>query len=142
MGDPFDLKRFVKAQDHKYAQALTELRNGRKVGHWMWFIFPQIEGLGSSPTAQLYAIHSLEEARAYLLDPVLGPRLEACTEAVNSVVDRSAYEIFGDPDVLKFKSSMTLFLEAMPEKRIFLRALEKYYDAERDPLTLQKLGSA
>jgi uncharacterized protein (DUF1810 family) len=139
MDDPYDLQRFVDAQQHAYVGALAELSRGRKVGHWMWFIFPQIAGLGRSPTAQLYAIASLDEARAYLADPVLGPRLRACTAAVNQVAGRSAREIFGPPDDLKFRSSMTLFGEAAPTEPVFAAALAKYFAGEPDPLTLSKL---
>ena len=110
MDDRFDLERFVKAQIGIYDVALGELRAGRKRSHWMWFVFPQLAGLGSSPTAQTYAIGSLEEARAYLAHPVLGPRLIECVQAVNAVRERSAGDIFGYPDELKFRSSLTLFL--------------------------------
>lgn len=142
MNDPYDLRRFIEAQQRTYDEALAELRRGRKVGHWMWFIFPQIAGLGSSPTAQRYAISSLDEARAYLSDPVLGPRLRACTQAVTQHAGHSAHEIFGAPDDLKFRSSMTLFAEAAPADPIFMQALETFFKGERDPLTLEKLRSA
>lgn len=142
MDDPYDLQRFVKAQQLTYEGALSELRRGRKVGHWIWFIFPQIAGLGFSPTSQLYAIASLAEARAYLRHPLLGPRLIACAEAVNHVAGRSAREIFGWPDDMKFRSSMTLFAAAAPDNQVFVEALQKYFGGERDPLTLEKLGSA
>jgi uncharacterized protein (DUF1810 family) len=140
--DRFDLERFVKAQDGVYDVALGELRAGQKRSHWMWFVFPQFAGLGSSPTAQVYAIGSLEEARAYLAHPVLGPRLVACVEAVNAVDDRSAGGIFGYPDELKFRSSLTLFLlAAAPEaKAPFQRALDKYFGGEGDNFTLNELG--
>lgn len=142
MDDPYDLRRFVEAQQHTYDGALAELRRGRKVGHWMWFIFPQIAGLGSSPTAQRYAIASLDEARAYLTDPMLGPRIRACTQAVNQLTGRSAHEIIGAPDDLKFRSSMTLFAQAAPADPVFTQALQTYFGGERDPLTLEKLRSA
>ena len=142
MDDPYDLQRFVKAQQHTYEGALAELRRGRKIGHWMWFIFPQIAGIGRSPTAQRYAISSLDEARTYSRDPSLGPRLNACAEAVNQIVGHSAREIFGSPDDLKFRSSMTLFEAAAPANQVFKEALQKYFGGERDPLTLEKLGSA
>ena len=141
MDDPYDLQRFREAQRPAYAGALAELRRGQKVGHWMWFIFPQIAGLGHSPVARHYAIASLDEARAYLRDPTLGPRLRACTEAVNRVAGRTARAIFGWPDEVKFRSSMTLFAAAAPDDPIFAAALQKYFAGERDPLTLEKLGS-
>ena len=138
--DPFDLGRFIKAQDGAYHQALVELGRGRKTGHWMWFIFPQIAGLGLSPTSQFYAIASLEEAQAYLRHPLLGRRLLECTAAVNRIEGSSAHTIFGSPDGLKFRSSMTLFAEADPTEPLFREALGKYYAGERDRLTLEKLG--
>jgi uncharacterized protein (DUF1810 family) len=140
--DPFDLERFVKAQDAVYDAALGELRAGLKRSHWMWFVFPQLAGLGSSPTAQAYAIHSLEEARAYLAHPVLGRRLVECVHAVNAVDERSAGDIFGYPDELKFRSSLTLFLmAAAPEaKPPFQRALDTYFAGQGDSFTLNKLG--
>jgi uncharacterized protein (DUF1810 family) len=140
--DRFDLERFVSAQDGVYGQALAELRAGRKRTHWMWYVFPQLAGLGSSPMAQAYAIASQEEARAYLADPVLGPRLVECVEAVNAVDDRSAGDIFGYPDELKFRSSLTLFLLAAvaEAKAPFQRALDKYFAGQGDSFTLNKLG--
>jgi uncharacterized protein (DUF1810 family) len=140
--DRFDLQRFVTAQDSVYDAALGELRAGRKRSHWMWFVFPQIAGLGSSPTAQHYAIGSLEEAHAYLAHPVLGRRLVECVEAVNAVRGRSAGDIFGYPDELKFRSSLTLFmLAAAPDaKAPFRSALDKYFGGEGDAFTLDKLG--
>lgn len=140
MADPFNLQRFVDAQARTYESALAELTAGAKRTHWMWFIFPQIAGLGSSSTARFYAIGSLEEARAYLAHPVLGPRLRACTAAVLAVEGRSAHEIFGSPDDLKFRSSMTLFGEAAPGEPLFGRALADYFDARPDPRTLEILG--
>jgi uncharacterized protein (DUF1810 family) len=140
MSDPFDLTRFVDAQASTYETALAELRAGRKRSHWMWFVFPQVAGLGSSPMAQRYAISGLEEARAYLDHPLLGPRLRACTAAVNAVEGRSAHEIFGGPDDLKFRSSLTLFAAAAPDEPLFRLALEKYFDGAPDPRTLQVLG--
>lgn len=139
MSDPFHLQRFVAAQAATYAQALAELKRGEKQTHWMWFVFPQIAGLGSSPTAQRYAIGSLDEARAYLAHPVLGPRLKECTAAVNAVDGRSAHQIFGSPDDFKFRSSMTLFREAAPDEPLFGLALERYYAGQPDPKTLQIL---
>jgi uncharacterized protein (DUF1810 family) len=140
MADPYNLARFVEAQSGTYETALAELRAGQKRSHWMWFIFPQIAGLGSSPMAQHYAISSIEEAQAYLAHPVLGSRLKACTEAVNGQDGRSAHEIFGSPDDMKFRSSMTLFGEADPAEPAFRTALDRYFGGERDPLTLSRLG--
>jgi len=142
MDDPHDLQRFVKAQDGVYDRVLTELRAGRKRSHWMWFIFPQMAGLGSSPTADDYAIRSLQEARAYLKHPVLGPRLVECVQAVNALRNRSAADIFGYPDELKLRSSLTLFLMAAASdaKTPFQRALDRYFEGRGDPLTVQKLG--
>ncbi|MDI9847998.1 DUF1810 domain-containing protein [Rhodoblastus sp. 17X3] len=124
--DPFDLQRFVAAQDGVYETVREELRAGRKRSHWMWYVFPQGAGLGASVMAQLYAIGSLDEARAFLAHPVLGPRLRECAELVNRVEGRTLLEIFGDPDRLKFCSSMTLFERAAPGEAVFVRALEKY----------------
>ena len=135
----FALDRFVDAQDGVYAQALAELRAGRKESHWMWFVFPQVAGLGRSPTAQYYAIGSAGEARAYLGHPLLGPRLRECTEAVLTHPNRSAEEIFGAIDALKFRSSMTLF-EAVDEDGAFGAALDAFYGGVRDPATLEQLG--
>lgn len=135
----YDLDRFVAAQAPIYAQAAAELAAGRKRSHWMWFVFPQIEGLGASAMAQRYAIHSLAEARAYLAHPLLGARLKECVALVNRVEGRSAHEIFGPPDDLKFHSSMTLFAAAAPEEPLFAEALRKYFAGRHDPLTLEKL---
>jgi uncharacterized protein (DUF1810 family) len=142
MDDPYDLQRFVTAQEGVYAVALAELRAGRKRSHWMWFVFPQLAGLGSSPTAAAYALRSLQEARAFLKHPVLGPRLTECVEAANGVKGRSAGDIFGYPDELKFRSSLTLFLLAATgaDKAPFQRGLDKYFGGQGDPLTLAKLG--
>ena len=138
------LDRFVQAQDGVYAQALTELRQGRKTSHWMWFIFPQISGLGSSATAQRYAIASLDEARAYLAHPLLGVRLRACAQTAAALAGRSATQVFGFPDDLKFRSSMTLFEAADPGEPAFAAALDTLCGGARDPATLDKLdrGSA
>jgi uncharacterized protein (DUF1810 family) len=133
------LERFVEAQAPVYGQALRELRAGRKQSHWMWFVFPQVSGLGHSAMAQTYAVESLEEARAYLAHPVLGVRLRECCQAVMDVQDKSAHDIFGSPDDLKFRSSLTLFAQAAPEEMLFHDLLEKYFSGEADPLTLQKL---
>lgn len=139
MADPFDLQRFVDAQAATYAQALAELKAGRKRTHWMWFVFPQVAGLGTSPTARRYAISGLGEARAYLAHPILGPRYRQAVAAVNSVEDRTAHEIFGSPDDLKFRSSLTLFAQAADEDA-FREALARYYAGQPDPATLSLLG--
>jgi uncharacterized protein (DUF1810 family) len=138
MDDPFDLARFVEAQRGSYDQALQELTAGHKRSHWMWFIFPQFAGLGFSAMAQRYAISSLDEARAYLQHPVLGERLRTCTAAVNAVAGRSAHAIFGSPDDVKFRSSMTLFGRADPAEPAFRTALAGYFDGQEDPRTLEK----
>jgi uncharacterized protein (DUF1810 family) len=138
--DPYDLDRFVQAQLDDYASALAELARGRKVSHWMWYIFPQLQGLGHSAMAKRYAIRSAEEAAAYLRHPELGPRLVACAEAVLRVPHRSAREIFGTPDDLKLRSSATLFAQVSPSGSVFQRILECYFDAEPDPRTLALLG--
>ncbi len=140
--DPHDLQRFVKAQSGAYDVAVAEIRAGSKRSHWMWFVFPQLDGLGSSPTAQTYAIRSLAEARAYLAHPLLGPRLVECVQAANAVRERSAGDIFGYPDELKFRSSLTLFLMAAASeaKGPFQRALDKYFDGQGDAATVSKLG--
>jgi uncharacterized protein (DUF1810 family) len=138
-GDPFDLKRFVDAQAAAYRTVVEELRGGRKRSHWMWFVFPQVRGLGSSPTAVHYGISSLEEARAYLAHDVLGPRLRECTRLVNEVQGRSIAEIFGSPDDLKLRSSMTLFARATDDNEDFVALLDKYYDGQQDQLTVARL---
>lgn len=138
--DPFDLDRFVSAQQAIYQQALAELKNGQKRTHWMWFIFPQLDGLGHSPTTKYYAIKSLAEARHYLNHPVLGPRLLECSEAVLVIEGRSASEIFGHPDDLKLRSSMTLFAHVAERNTVFAKVLGKYYDGERDIRTQRLLG--
>jgi uncharacterized protein (DUF1810 family) len=138
--DPFDLQRFVDEQARVYSSVLDELRAGRKRSHWIWFIFPQVAGLGSSPTAARYAISSLDEARAYLRHDVLGPRLHECTQLVNAVQGRSIRQIFGSPDDLKVRSSMTLFARATQDNSDFVELLTRYYDGEEDPLTLARLG--
>jgi uncharacterized protein (DUF1810 family) len=137
--DPFDLQRFVDAQARVYPEVVDELRAGRKRSHWIWFIFPQIAGLGSSPTAARYAISSLDEARAYLRHELLGPRLHECAQLVNAVRGRSIHEIFGSPDDLKVRSSMTLFARATDDNRDFMELLERYYDGQEDPRTLEQL---
>jgi uncharacterized protein (DUF1810 family) len=140
MADDFHLQRFVDAQARNYAQALAELRGGRKTSHWMWYVFPQVAGLGSSAMARTYAIGSLAEARAYLAHPVLGPRLRECVAAALAVEQRTAHEIFGAPDDVKFRSSLTLFAEAAPDEPLFRRALGRYFGGRPDPRTLEKLA--
>jgi uncharacterized protein (DUF1810 family) len=140
--DPHDLNRFVRAQESDYDRALAEIRSGRKRTHWMWYIFPQLDGLGFSPTARRYAVKGIEEARAYLADPVLGPRLQRITEAALGVEGRSATEIFGSPDDLKLRSCATLFAAVSPAGSVFHRLLDKYYGGQADPRTLQLLGMA
>jgi uncharacterized protein (DUF1810 family) len=135
-----DLERFVAAQAGIYERALAELRAGRKQTHWMWFVFPQLRGLGRSAMADRYGLGSLDEAVGYLAHPVLGPRLAACTEAVNAVVGRSAGAIFGFPDELKFHSSMTVFHLADPTAPGFEVALAQYFDGRQDEGTLELLG--
>jgi uncharacterized protein (DUF1810 family) len=137
-----DLERFVEAQANGvHAKALDELRAGRKVSHWMWFVFPQVAGLGSSPTSRRYAIGSIEEARSYLDHPVLAPRLVECTQAVLSHPDRTAREIMGTPDDAKLRSSMTLFALAADSEPAFQQVLDTFFDGERDPRTMELVGS-
>jgi uncharacterized protein (DUF1810 family) len=138
--DPFDLKRFVEAQAPVYDSVVDELRNGHKRGHWMWFVFPQLRGLGSSPMATQYGISSLDEARAYLQHNLLGPRLRECTQLVNQVEGRSVEQIFGWPDDLKLCSSMTLFARATDDNHDFVALLTKYYDGRQDQSTVHKLS--
>jgi uncharacterized protein (DUF1810 family) len=137
--DPYNLQRFVEAQHRCYGQVCSELKAGCKTSHWMWFIFPQWRGLGQSPTANLYAIASRREAEAYLTHPVLGPRLIECTQFVNGVVGRTVEQIFGDPDNLKFRSSMTLFANVAAENAVFLKALAKYFNGKPDQRTIDLL---
>jgi uncharacterized protein (DUF1810 family) len=139
MNDPYDLQRFVDAQDPVFEQVCAELRAGRKQSHWMWFIFPQLEGLGHSETAKKFAISSRREAEAYLKHPILAPRLRKCTQLVTDVEGRSIDQIFGYPDNFKFHSSMTLFASTASENQIFKHALQKYFDGELDPLTVERL---
>ena len=139
MSDPYNLRRFVDAQNPVYDKVCAELRDGRKKSHWMWFIFPQLEGLGSSQMARKFAISSLAEAAAYLAHPVLGSRLTECTRLVNLVEGRPIEQIFGYPDDLKLHSSMTLFAHATPNNRVFIDALQKYFGGEFDPATLARL---
>ncbi len=135
-----DLERFVSAQTHSYDDALREVRAGRKRSHWMWYIFPQIAGLGMSSTAQYYAIDDLEEAAAYLLHPVLGPRLLEISRALLTLDTDDAGAVFGWPDELKLRSSMTLFACAAPEEPVFQAVLDKFYGGMKDPRTLEILG--
>jgi uncharacterized protein (DUF1810 family) len=139
LSDTFDLARFLTAQGRQYSQVLAELREGRKASHWMWYIFPQIQGLGLSETSRFYAISSLAEAKAYLAHPVLGARLRQCTSLVNQVANRSITQIFGDIDAVKFRSSMTLFSAAGDDPGVFRAALEKYFDGKPDERTLAAL---
>jgi uncharacterized protein (DUF1810 family) len=139
MHDPYNLSRFVDAQDSVYAQVLAELRQGHKTSHWMWFVFPQIQGLGHSYMAQQFAISSLEEAKAYLQHPILGPRLKECTKLVNHASGRTIHQIFGYPDDLKFHSCMTLFAQATKSDDVFQEALQKYFSGKPDTLTLERM---
>ena len=141
-GDPHDLDRFVQAQRGDYDQALAEIKSGGKRSHWMWYIFPQFDGLGLSSTARRYAIKSLSEAKSYLVHPVLGPRLAECAEAALSVKGRSAQEIFGSPDDMKLKSCATLFACASPAGSVFHRLLDQYFQGTEDRKTLGLLGIA
>ena len=140
MPNEHDLSRFIEAQASVIEQVRRELAERRKRSHWMWFIFPQIKGLGHSSTAQYYAIASLAEAKAYLRHPVLGQRLFDCTSLVNQVEGRSVHQIFGSPDDLKFHSSMTLFTQAEPSALVFRTALDKYFDGVLDRATMDRLG--
>jgi uncharacterized protein (DUF1810 family) len=140
--DPYDLNRFVDAQADSYDVALAEIKSGRKRSHWMWYVFPQIDGLGSSGMSKRFSIKSADEARAFLDHPVLGPRLHECTEALLRLKQGSATEILGSPDDLKLRSCATLFAAVSPPGSVFERVLERFYGGERDPRTLQLLGSA
>lgn len=154
MDDPYNLQRFVDAQQHVIASVVSELRHGRKRSHWMWFIFPQLKGLGHTPQSNFFGITSLQEADAYLQHPILGSRLKECTQLVNAVEGHSAEDIFGEIDAMKFRSSMTLFAKAAPakamptkaapanaapESQVFMDALEKYFAGEFDPITIDYL---
>jgi len=145
--DPYDLARFVEAQARCYGRVLEELAAGEKTSHWMWFIFPQLRGLGMSATARRFGLSGLDEARAYLAHPLLGGRLSECTRVVLGVEGRTAHEIFGSPDDLKLRSCLTLFAyaaepAALPDTRVFGEALAKYYRGEPDPRTLELLISS
>ncbi len=141
MADPFDLERFVETQEPVIDDVLAELRRGSKAGHWMWFVFPQMKGLGHSWLAEKFGISSRAEAEAYLAHPLLGPRLIECTKAVNAVEGRTAEQIFGSVDTMKFRSSMTLFA-AISGGGVFGEALRKYFGGQGDGLTLDWLSSA
>ena len=136
-GDPFDLARFVDAQRASYDDALAELAAGRKRSHWMWYVFPQFAGLGASAMAQRYAIRSLDEARAYLAHPVLGPRLVACAQALLAHAGTPPASIMGSPDDLKLRSSATLFARVSPQRSVFHRVLDAFFDGVADPLTMR-----
>jgi uncharacterized protein (DUF1810 family) len=140
VSDVFHLERFLQAQEATYAVAIEELRSGRKRSHWMWFVFPQLAGLGTSQMSQLYAISSLAEADAYLHHPALGPRLLACANAVLAVSGRSASEIVGPTDVLKLRSCATLFARVSPDGSVFHQLLEKYFDGEPDAKTIELIA--
>ena len=140
-GDPHGLKRFVDAQEDVYDRVCAELRSGSKNSHWMWFIFPQLRGLGTSAMAVKFGISSIQEATAYLEHPILGPRLRECTRLVVSVEGRSIHQILGYPDDLKFRSCVTLFSRATPDNEVFLNALQKYFGGEADELTVHRLSS-
>jgi len=137
--DRYLLSRFLEAQEHHYEKALGELTSGRKRSHWMWYIFPQLEGLGASATSRRYAINSVEEAEAYLAHPVLGPRMLKISETLLMVEGRSAHEIFGSPDDMKLRSSATLFASVSREGSVFDRLLDRFYEGERDERTLRLL---
>jgi uncharacterized protein (DUF1810 family) len=137
--DPYNLQRFVSAQDPVFEQVLSELCKGCKESHWMWFIFPQIKGLGHSPTSIEFAISSKAEAQAYIDHRILGPRLEECTRLVVRIEGRRIETIFGHPDYMKFRSSMTLFSQVSPKHEIFIEAIRKYFGGKLDPLTLERL---
>ena len=140
VSDPFRLQRFVEAQDGgSYDSALRELRDGRKQGHWMWFVFPQIAGLGRSATAQLYAISGLPEAQAYLAHPVLGPRLVECAKALTALPGTDAVQVFGPLDAQKLRSSMTLFARAAPDEPAFRAVLDRYFGGAFDEATESRL---
>ena len=139
MKDPYNLQRFIEAQQNVYDEVCAELRGGYKVGHWMWFIFPQIQGLGSTSTARHFAISGKAEAEAYIEHPILGSRLRECTHLVNLIEGRSIDDVFGGIDTLKFRSSMTLFAHATADNEEFIGALQKYFGGEFDPHTLRRL---
>ncbi|MER7283438.1 DUF1810 domain-containing protein [Dactylosporangium sp. NPDC000244] len=139
MEDPYQLSRFVDAQEHVYDHTIGELKDGNKRSHWMWFIFPQIQGLGRSSMAQRYAIASLDEARAYLQHPILGPRLFECADALLGDGEHTAVDIFGEIDAMKLRSSMTLFAHADPAENRFARVLDRYFSGTEDVETVRRL---
>jgi uncharacterized protein (DUF1810 family) len=141
MEDPYRLERFVDAQNHNgtYEMAVSELRAGRKMTHWMWFIFPQVKGLGRTPMSREFAISSLAEAQAYLRHPVLGPRLLECARSILGIAGKSATEVMGTIDAMKLRSSMTLFMSAKPEEAVFREVLAKYFDGSPDQETIVRL---
>ncbi|NOQ80755.1 MAG: DUF1810 family protein [Gammaproteobacteria bacterium] len=139
MTDNFNLERFIEAQHQMYDDVINELKNGQKRSHWMWFIFPQVKGLGNSAIAQKYAINSEGEAYAYLSHPILGKRLRECTKLVVDLTGKTANKIFGYPDVLKFKSSMTLFKHVATDAELFQKAIDKYFNGTEDQLTIDIL---
>jgi uncharacterized protein (DUF1810 family) len=141
-GDAYNLGRFIEAQQDDYDAALGEIRAGRKRTHWMWYIFPQFDGLGWSPTSKRYAVKSVSEAKAYLAHPVLGPRLTECAEAALGVDGRSALEVFGSPDDMKLRSCATLFASVSPDGSVFHRVIDKYFNGRPDDRTLQLLRDA
>lgn len=140
--DPYDLTRFVEAQEAVYDQALSELHAGRKRSHWMWYVFPQFDGLGMSPTSKLYAIKSVQEARAYVTHPILGPRLIECAQAALQVEGRSALEVFGSPDDMKLRSCATLFASVSPKGSVFHGIIDKFFDGEQDARTIALMTRA
>jgi uncharacterized protein (DUF1810 family) len=142
MADPYDLQRFVRAQEHDYEEALSEIRSGRKRSHWMWYVFPQFEGLGNSPTSRQFAIKSADEATAYLSHPTLGPRLVECAEAALQIEGRSALEVFGSPDDMKLRSSATLFAAVSPDGSVFQRLIDKYFAGNQDVHTIELMSRA
>jgi uncharacterized protein (DUF1810 family) len=139
-GDPYDLERFIRAQEHDYARALSELKDGRKRSHWMWYVFPQLDGLAYSSMSRTYAIKSVQETEAFLKHSILGPRLLECAEVVMGVEGRTASEIFGSPDDMKLRSCATLFARVSPAGSVFERLLAKYYGGKADPKTIELLG--
>lgn len=141
IGDPHNLNRFLQAQEDDYERAFSEIKNGQKRSHWMWYIFPQFDGLGFSATSKRYSIKSIAEAKAYLNHPVLGPRLMKCVEAVLNIEGRTAHEIFGSPDDMKLRSCATLFAYISPEGSVFDQLLDKFFQGEHDPKTLRLLAA-
>lgn len=137
--DPFNLQRFVDAQEDSYDSALGELREGRKTSHWIWYVFPQMKGLGFSQASQFYGLSGLDEARYYLAHPILGPRLRECVEAMLATGDKNAEDALGFTDAMKFRSSMTLFAQAAPQEALFAQALARFFAAEPDRKTLDLL---